>query len=77
MHVLSIPLTAISAMQFNSSDSPMTDNLRFPQTEDLLNFIVTTIPAKIEIPVELLEERLNQQIGERRIIPHVLMFHVC
>ncbi len=73
VHVLSIPLTAISAMQFNSSDSPMTDNLKFPQTEDLLNFIVTTIPAEIEIPAELLEERLNQQIGEHGIIPRVLI----
>ncbi len=60
-------------MQFNSSDSPMIDNLKFPQTEDLLNFIVTTIPAEIEIPAELLEERLNQQIGERGIIPRVLI----
>ena len=55
-------------MQLNSSDSPMTDNLRFPQTEDLLNFMVTTIPAEIEIPALLLEERLSQQNGEHRII---------
>ncbi len=61
-------------MQFNSSVGPsLFDDLQFPQEDDLLNFTnSTTVPAVIEIPAELLLERLGQINGEQKINDHAV-----
>ncbi len=65
-YVLFFLYTAVSAMLFNSSATPsLNDGLQFPQKDDLLNFAnSSTVPAEIEIPAELLTERLSQLNGE-------------
>ena len=56
----------MSAMQFNSIVEPMFDDIQFPQEDDLLNFTNSiTVPAIIQIPAELLVERLGQLNGKK------------
>ena len=54
---------AISAKQYDVTEQVDSEDLRFPQEEDLVNYDIestSVTPANVQIPVDLLKERLNQ-----------------
>ena len=54
---------AISAKQYDITEKANSGDLRFPQEQDLVNYTgaaASVTPASVEIPANLLRERLNQ-----------------
>ena len=50
-------------MLYDGSTDLQMEDLRFPHDEDLVNFSSITPTAEVQVPVGLLQERLDQQGG--------------
>ena len=60
---------AISASRYDGSDPPVNnEGLNFPSAEDLANFATDIEPVMVQVPFEVIQERLQSQNGGNNIM---------
>ena len=55
--------TAISARRYNESFPVNNEGLNFPTAEDLANFLFDFEPVMVHVPLEVVQEKLQSQVG--------------
>ena len=71
---------AISASRYDGSDPPVNnEGLNFPSTEDLANFATDIEPVMVQVPFEVIQERLQGQNRGNNIMVEIIIYdyNVC